>query len=343
MTTNRYSPVLEDRGFNPLQAKMYMAMCDRNLERGEGYTKHIWKDFPRLTSIHSPVIVGSFAYTCQELKIKWYKKAHVVMTGGGAETPGDIARDYLSLKFPNRVPKCTTLQYQLCVKEKVDAPLHCDPTHLESAVYLDLQAAYWQIVRTAGWDVDYCPNRWFGVGNTMLDFPFPDQKMARNCLVSVGRSEGFMSLWDGKCDIQYIKKPNHFINMVLWRLVCDVLNGVACDMIEVGAVYVYSDGYILPADHLPYALEVLAEWGLEGRIKHTGKAEVYAPGCYAIGDYQSIPFQRFSRIQQFHKVYDPGKKWLKERFQEFANKARLDWNLNTVQASTRQWLARTGD
>lgn len=310
------------------QRAMLNAMNEHNRDRQKGWTIYCVKDMPSLTDLNQAVIVGSFAYTCQALKTKWYYKPLCLLTDGGWTTPGDIARDYVALKYPERRIKCTSSQWNACVNNKGIPPLYCKPGSLENGIYLDLRSAYWQIVRSVTWAVDYNPHRYIGTNGDMLDFPYSNEKLARNCLVSIGLS-GSMSLWTGT-DMVYQKKPNRFINLILWRLVQDVLNAVACDMIEIGAVYVYSDGYILPADVEGLAFEILAEWGLEGRIKKHGAVDVRAPNSYAFyneqdGLYQTKPYQSFRHTSAIVKVYDPGRAWLRKHFSVLARQAAQDW------------------
>lgn len=309
---------------------MYSAIAARNQERTEKLTQLVVRQFPNLTDLTTPTVIGSFAWTSQTIQTKWYQQFHARNFGGGWTTPGDLARDYLAIKFPKRKARCTSRQWRECVQTQVDPPLFCIPERLKSACYLDLSAAYWQIVRAAGWDVDYCPEAWLGTGSEMIDWPYPSEKMARNCLVSVGQGDGTMSLWDGQKMI-YTRKPNRFINKVLWRLVCDVLNGIALDMIQKAhAVYVYVDGYIIDQRYLGEAVEVAASWGVDFKIKHAGAADVRAPAAYGFdhpteGHFATMPYRTFFQSYGLEKVYEPGRKFLRERFRRLAEQAKTDW------------------
>lgn len=324
-------PQLERLGLSRDQAVMYGAVAERNRERTAGYDQRLCRTFPDLTDFTTPVIVGSFAYTCQAQKTKWYQRDHARNFGGGWTTPGDLARDYLAIKFPKRKPQCTTRQWRECVENPTDPPLYCRPGRIEEAVYADLSSAYWQIVRSVGWDCDYCPSAWLGQGLDVCDFPYPDEKMTRNCLVSVGQGTGAMSLWTGK-EMIYKTKPNRFINKILWRLVCDVLNGIALDMIEQArAIYAYVDGYIIPARLLEKASEIAASWGVDFRVKRSGSVDVKAAASYAFssaseGYYATQPYKLMPQTTySMDKVYDPGRGFLRERFRRFAEQAKQDW------------------
>lgn len=290
-------------------------MNEKARERNEGWGVDLIKIFPSLITIKTPTILGSFSWSSLPIKHKWIMEQHAYNFGGGWITPGDIARDYLALKYPNRRMRITTSQYQACVADRRQPPLYCKPCELDDAVYMDLKSAYWSIVRAVGWDVNYNPEKFLGVNSDVEDFPYPDVKLARNCLVSVGLPSA-MRMWTGE-QLTFVKKPNRFVNLVLWRLVMDVLNGVAWEMIQAGAVYVYTDGFILPRDRVGHASEVARSWGLPIGIKHAGKATVLAPAAYEFPKYKTRAFLRYRKVQT-DKVYNPNVRWLKPRFYKFA-------------------------
>lgn len=312
----------------PNQLMMYNQMRDKNKERLEGWRVKAVDKMPDLTKLSGEIITGSFTYTSIKQRRKWFHKPNCLYIEGLWATPPGIARDYLGLKYPERRIKCTSEQWLNCVQDKGVPPLYCKPTQLEEGIYLDLSAAYWNITRSVGWDVDYNPNGWIGSNSDLLDFPYASDKLIRNCLVSVGLP-GSMSVWVGD-DYEQRKVPNRFINLILWRLVMDVLNGIAYDMLSIGAVYVYTDGYILPQSSEKQAFEILESWGLPGRIKHYGRVEILAPNAYAFendqeGRFETKPY-RYNRISKtINKVTNPGVKWLRGEFQMLAHAENEDW------------------
>lgn len=302
---------------------MAVAMNEHSRERNEGYTIHLLKQFFNIRRLKFPAMLGSFSWSSQVIKVKWLNAAHALNLGGGFVTPGDLARDYLAIKYSKRRIRCTTEQYQKCVIDHRAAPMLCLPCKLESATYFDLVGAYWQIVRAVGWDVSYNPEKWLGVCSSMIDFPYSANKMARNCLVSVGYPS-VLRLWTGK-EIAFSKRPSRFVNMILIRLAMDVLNGIAYDVKQAGAVYIYTDGYLVSDDKAQAVSDAISAWGVDFSIRHSGSAEVVAPTIYRIGDHSTRLFGRRERPVKSDKVYNPNNDWLRPRFAKYAALAKKAW------------------
>lgn len=315
----------------PSQIDMHLAICERNKERNEKYKIHILKDFFDVRRCHFPVTMGIFAWSSQTISTKWLHQAHAANYDGGWSTPGDLARDYLAIKYMGRRIRCTSAQWRECVATRVHPPVFCQPGTVEDGAYLDISGAFWQIVRAVGWDVDYLPGEFLYSKSRMRDFPYPENKMARNCLVSVGLPAP-MRLWTGTV-LKFVNKPSRFVNLILWRLVQDVLNAIAYEMVNVGhAVYVYTDGYVLPVNFLDSGFAILDEWGINGRVKHAGRADIIGANCYAIhsettGTRATELYRRRPnrRPQAVNKITVSHVEWLKARFSKLANFAKYEW------------------
>jgi len=302
------------------QKDMMLKMNEISAEKLTDWVTYLASEFPSLFPITERVILGSYAWTIPSLKRRIVIRDSAYQFGGGVRTPADIARDYISAKYPKRRLRITTEQYNACIKTDVSAPLHCTPCEIDYAYYVDVRAAYWSIIRAVGWDVSYLPSRYLSQNSDNADFPVPDIKMARNCLVSIGLN-GNMNVWDGN-KIVWLKKPNKYANMVLWRLVQDVLNGVATEMISIGAVYAYTDGYIIPHDKLELAREIGLSWGLDIGIRREGRVKVIAPATYEFPNFRTKVLPRLAPIKMT-KVYDPDIGWLRWRFRKLAERANV--------------------
>lgn len=314
-------------------AIMRARILDRLREKYEGYTIYTenttaffdFIDFPH------PLYFGATSWKAPTTKQKWIDQSQAINDIGldFPATAPDIARAYVGLKFPNRRAKMHKDQYEACVKAQYCPPAYADPGAIyDGCVYFDLTSAYWQIVRAVGWDVEYMPGEYLGGGEDMTDFPFRFQKLTRNCLISIGMG-GLINFWTGK-EIQWLKPGNQFINKVLWRLTCDVLNGVAYDCIRAGARYCCVDGYICSGTHSRAVAEAIAEWGLNFGVRfHGDYGVVRGLGSYAVGDYQSMPYRQSIRNGSVNRVYDPAPEnrsdWLRWRFRALVEKANQDW------------------
>lgn len=310
---------------NHLQSEMHYGMIEAVKERNQGYEVVLLERFFDIRTLKYPTIIGTFGWTCPALMTKWLHQPFAINVGGGYETPGDIARDYIALKFPNRKPRVTSSQWQACIGERGIPPIFCIPSEFENGAYLDLTSAYWSILKVVGWDVNYNPGKWLSVNSDVLDFPYPHLKMARNCLVSMGLTNDVRN-WDGM-NLTLTRKPSKFINWVLWRLVADVLNGVATEMVQAGAVYVYTDGYIFPDDKVKDAFEIAESWGLPLSIKNSGKTIVKAAAAYQVGDKTSKPFTTTRRNIPSDKVDKRPFEFLKKRFKRFADISKHKWEI----------------
>lgn len=301
---------------------MYTTLADhlkqRNDERTEKYNHELINEWPRITDITSRVYLGMFAWTLPNDKRRLLWEPTHVNLGYGPATPGDIVRDYLGYKFPKRL-RVTTQQYHEIMKHR-SFPCMAIAGDYPDMTYVDLKSAYWSIMCAVGWDVDYNPGKWMGVRSSVLDFPLPDNKPARSALVTAGLSSP-VRVWDGH-RLGWQSTNNMHINYSLWALVQDVLHGVAHDMLDVGAVYVHTDGYIVPSGRVGEAMEVIESWGLRSGIKAAGPAHIWGVGVYRVGDHKTkrqhaLPFKDHVNVNAIEKD------WLRMKFRKFAeNKTR---------------------
>jgi hypothetical protein len=287
------------------------------LQEREQYEVHIRETFPKLTTIHEPVFVGSFTWTCQQEKWKILQSKNAISTPAGWASPAELARNYITIKYPKR-RRVTTDQYHEIMKPR-SQPLLAHPGTYGDCVYLDLKSAYWSILKVIGWDVEYFPGRWLGVRSDVSDYPFQDFKLARNSLVSVGLV-GRANYWTGDKLIS-VRKSNGLVNMALWSAVQDILNGIALDMEKAGALYINTDGYIFRSQAAELAYEVAESWGLVLGEKERGAADILAAGTYSIG---MKPNRRTQMIKPtYHrKIAEVDNQWLRPRMLKFSQYRR---------------------
>lgn len=283
------------------------------MQEKEQYENRLVSAWPILSTIHSPLFVGSFSWSCQSEKWRIIQEKAAISTPAGWATPAELARNYLNIKYPKR-RRVTTDQYHEVMRHR-SQPLLAKPGTYGDCVYLDLKSAYWSILKVIGWDVDYFPGKWLGVKSDVSDFPFQEYKLSRNSLVSVG-VKGSGNFWTGE-KLVSIRKGNPLINMVLWSAVQDVLNGIADDMERVGALYINTDGYIFRREDSEKAYNVAQEWGLILTEKEQGAADVIAAGTYSIG---MKPNRRTQMMKPtpYRNINPVHPDWLKKRFSRFS-------------------------
>lgn len=285
-------------------------MNERRFETNKVYQPVAVEKFPALTREVAPMILGSFSRTNTIKKWKLIDKRHAYSLGAGWVSPADIARDYLAVSFPKWRGRVCTSQYHSTVKAVGQQPQHYVKCSGEGA-YLDMKSAYWQILKAGGWNVDYSRGRFLLGGADIRDFPSPEIKLARNSLVSCCLSGG-MSVWDGE-KITTTKQTSKQINLVLYAFVMDVLNTVAYEMLQAGAVYINTDGYIMPDHAIDHAFEIADSWGIELVVKDQGHYRVRGIGNYEI-DGRSAGIGRTTTQPEWTKIVPQDVAWLKTRY-----------------------------
>lgn len=282
--TSQISEDTDRAGDKFLHAQMVSrAIWGKIEQKAEAYNEtDIVSAFPPLHHF-SPdgVWVGSFSRSIPTKKWRLLNSAVILTEGEAVATPPQIARAYLDWKYPKQLrAKEKQLEFW---KPRRTTPLYTQPGQYPlEHVYLDLRSAYWSILQIIGWDVDYFPGM-LAKRSDNSDFPYPSNKLARNSLVSLGLPSRGYYYKNGAVTLV----PHRWkVNIGLWTAVQDILNGVAEDMVKrAGAVYVNTDGYIVPwlSEHIAH--NIAAEWGLVLGEKFRGRATVYGVGAYSIGEH----------------------------------------------------------
>jgi hypothetical protein len=301
------SKYVEDKVTLDMLRDRYAARCERTSPR-------ILRKFPPLPFIRTRAMIGGFSWSVPGWSVRLMKAYGLVNLGYGDQTPPEVARDYLMLKFHRRMR--ATGEQARAIKVPRHAPMFCIPGEMPDAVYIDIKSAYWSILRVTGWNLEYNPGRWLGTGHALDDFPLPENKVARNSLVTAGLTAP-MRVWTGAALI-YEKHGNPLTNYGVWALVQDVLNSVAREMIDyAGAVYVHTDGYIIHEAAEDVARSIIESWGLTPSVKARGYGKVRAVGSYEIGEVKTR--SRALRDMAKNNVMQVDYlRWLKARFSRLA-------------------------
>lgn len=313
------------------------AMRERARERAERWKPIKLRKLPDPTQLSERAILGSYSFTLQVNRIRLLRLYSLIEVDEGLqETPSAIARDYLILTY-RRSPK---ILHSQAVKigawddpEEQDVekkhlkpfPLYASPRKYDNGFYIDIESTFWSIMKIAGWNVDYYPNEWLAKGKPPTDFPFPNHKQARSCLVSVARP-GFIQCWDPngktpKDKFPKIKATSQIVNLSISKLISDVLNSIAQTAVDMGAIYANTDGYIVTTERQAAAVsQMVMDWGLTPRLKAEGRGAVKGSGSYKVGETISIPYTaRGVTPEEVRNLYAPDySKWLQKRFAKIA-------------------------
>lgn len=280
---------------------------------------HMELDFlPPYQGLQEVAIIGAFSICTLTTRYRMLLERKLLpVVPGLRDTPSALARDYLMLKY-KRSPHIITPQKEVVTNDDIlYMPIVATPGSFKLGYYIDIAATYWQIMNIVGWDLDYYPGEWLARGRPPEDFPFADNKTARNCLVSAGLGNDVTMFVPGE-GIKSVHKGNVLSNLQLYRLIVDVLQAIASEAVSVGAIYVNTDGYIVTTKQSASALvQAIADWGLEARIKYEGPGSIKGPGDYHIGRHKSRaglakPTYMFKVREVEHKA------WLKKRFEILA-------------------------
>lgn len=256
-------------------------------ERAERLKPQPTKVFPLITSFDSFVWAGSLSWAIPAQNKRLLKIDNIVNLFDFPQTPTEIGRDYLRVKYPER-RRHFAGQYEEINKPR-SAPLYAKPGNYRNMVYADLKSAYWSIISIWGWDCDYWPGKFLAKRSSNEDFPLQGNKLARNSLVTAGLVLPSV-VWTGDKFIK-MNRGNRLANYDIWALCQDTLAAIAHLAKKCGAVYVHTDGYIIPEFAFPLLRDEIAEWGLKLTIRHRGDARIRGVGAYQIGERKSGHFQ----------------------------------------------------
>lgn len=247
------------------------------------------------------------------------QKDYVIRLGDFPETPARVAKYYLSEVYGQSPPIMHNQAAE--VMESPPLPLYAYPGDYPDLWYLDLKSTYFSIMLLSGWDVDYWPGQWLGLGRPPHDFPFADDprplaKIARACLVSTAQSCGGFQCKPGG-DSYFVRTGNRLINRQIYRLISDLLNSIAHDIrTHCKAVYIHTDGYILTSQKdVERAQSIVADWRLEARVKAQGPGYVVGTGVYKVGPKGSKRVKGKFWPHYYHGIARPDyRDWLYKRW-----------------------------
>lgn len=271
------------RGDNALKELARMEILSRVRAKNERYdVVGVVDDLPPLSYFGEHMVwCGNFTRSAPTMRERYIRRGAEIkdVIHGITMSPTEAARSYLEFRFPKKLR--ATMEQINSYKPRRHQPMMALTGHYRDMIYLDLKSAYWSILQVVGWDCEYFPDL-IVRGGDVTDFPYPDNKIARNSLVSMCLPSSTFVWHNGRIKEMHMRKN---VNLSLWTLVQDVLAGIALELWNLGAVYVNTDGYILPARLESQAIDLIGEWGLWAVTKHRGNCSVYGIGAYTIGSH----------------------------------------------------------
>jgi hypothetical protein len=283
------------------------------------------RQFPDLADVPKPCFVGHYSMTIENTKRYLKTQSGLVAVAPGLrESPNRIARDYLRVeKFkpakPRRGYEIVAQRFeqyksQPNQRKHINAlPRYAKPCRFDNGYYIDIKSAYFQFMHVIGWDAAYIPGQTLFSGRPPDSFPFPDHKIARNCLVSAAQMTELSKYYppDTLPKVMAFYNPN--LNPCLIVAIYDILHAIAAAAVRCGAVYTHTDGYIAPDEPSMRAIsQMLLDWGIQHRIEEQGAGGIKGDGCYKVGNREALDYRRERRTEQaFNGIEEtPAAKWL---------------------------------
>jgi hypothetical protein len=292
------------------------------LERSTRYATIFVKQLPDPEELEEYTMLGSYSFSLQETRRRLISTRMEILPGI-FETPAAISRDYLRLIY-GRGPRFTKKQIQV-VSQLPPEPNIAYPQTFIYGYYVDIKSCYWSIMNIIGWNVDYNPGLWLYPGKAPSDYPFPEHKIGRNCLVSAGMMQGipvYNPHWLPREPYSVLHSGNVLQNYQLVRLIHDILNSIAVQALSSGAVYANKDGFICPTAKSAQSVKaIIADWGLSSTIKAEGPGEIKASGTYQVGTAKTLNYEKVASPHPMEILYRlPYMNWLQDEFSFYASK-----------------------
>lgn len=185
------------------------------------------------------------------------------------------------------------------------------------ALYFDLKAFHANIMLAFGRDLDYLPGKdgYLEIKPNHNDYPFWDNKEARNRLHATARGEGSYQIWKKGIAKHYDFKGNRWKNESLIQFTHDLSTLIGYRMIhEAGAMLANEDGYIVPIENRNTAFNILDDIGLPCAIKDAGYCELKAFSCYQFPPSVFNPEGKIANEKRFRNNTAPQTRhWNKDK------------------------------
>lgn len=302
----------------------------------EMYDTQIVRELPTIVpTIDNPRIIGRYSQTERRgkwgVRRRWIWTRDAVRIGDLIETPTSAARAYLhahGLKARRFRGKFKYWDARDLLQQRQYDPTFVIPqSPFDDGFYIDIRRAYFSICEIVGWDLSYEPGCYLIRGHSTSDFPFADNHIARNTLVTTTRTYPMQIAQppDGRLE-RSRSSFNELENLQLALIVSDVLHALANLAIDAGALMVATDGYICPSANIARDVQQrIADFGLSSRVKHRGKGTVRHVGSYEIGDFatKNVVTRNATRTVRHVTTFDMEHiRWIQRNLEYVAGRSR---------------------
>lgn len=291
---------------SPIDSHLKQFLFDKAEQHNAEYKPALFRHLPDLHDIGEVCTFGVYAQTLMQSRRHFMTYAGSVNIAGAICSITQVSRWYLDYYHPKPLRSfgaLTRATYELPPL----VPTFIKPSILIKGTYVDISNTYFSILLNTGWDVSFYSGVWLTPGRMPLDFPLQNCKPARSYLVTQGL-KGVVGIWTGA---KVIYKPihNRHLNYELWGYIKCVLHSIARFAVEVcNAIYVHTDGYIVPSNCVQTLMSYISSFHLSPRIVSEGETFVCGFGNYKCGDkYTKIfrPDRHGAYIDKINRDINP--------------------------------------
>ena len=256
------------------------------------------------------VYVGTDAITVADTKEKLLSWRTYPVTGG------ELARAYLRRLFVKGAHTTPLMATPANLGFRAQAPLHCEPVRHRVLAYVDIDAAYWQLISAYRPD-DMPLGRSINAGT--LEWWCPDEvRQTRGLRHAIAGS-----MWSNR--IEWCSRgtwheqliTNRWSNPYMKRHVMHTVHAIVFDLVDRVNLHAWlTDAAIVDADDATAVVDHLADhWRLSSRVVAVGTGAVWNVTSYVVGEKRSLNIENGhlpSTVAAYSNLAPPeeGVQWL---------------------------------
>lgn len=307
---------------NPISTPFLQYLYERVKAHNEEYQPCLFKHLPMLQDIDEPCTFGVFSQQLMKSKKQYLSARASVNINGALTTVTNVSRLYLDYYHPHRLRAFGAL-IRDTYEYPQQPPLYVVRSIMQNGSYVDIRSTYFSILLNIGWDISFWKGVWLTPGRAPSDFPLARDKAARSYLVT-GALKSAVGVWNGYKTF-WMKTHNKHINYELWGCIQCILHSIAqYAVMNCHAVYVHTDGYIIPSEYVADLLYHIRSYGLDATVKATGVTIVCGFANYMCGEKRTKIFRADKATHPYDKIrWDIDAIWVRNTVASVIRKRNL--------------------
>lgn len=268
--------------YSPLRTALRTCVLDRSrLKRREIGYEDLWRWQASRIDAFERVYMGAHSVTIMTTGTK------LIAYDQFPATDGELAREYLRLVFEPTSP----WQSRSAARGfDWQAPIFSEPVRSSHLAYVDITAAYWQLVSVYPPDARLLPSgallegslEWLNTDDVAAD------RELRHAIVGCLFSNHIMCYRRGKPEVHYFAQK--WANPSLKRMAMQTLHALAGEVRDRFGLHAWlTDACIVDATKADDVIDYLVlEWGISARVVAFGPGAVYHETCHEVGDKRTM-------------------------------------------------------